>query len=101
MEHQAAEKPINLVLPVLTRPEIVQQAVAGTLSGQIGLSLLTVEALLVLANAVGGKTHLNTLLHVHMRTGVCPGFRYCHSSWFTKISASVQFCHWKPLVWST
>ncbi len=42
-----------LVLPVLTKPEIVEQAVAGVLSGQISLSLSNVEAVLVLANAVG------------------------------------------------
>ena len=41
------------MLPVLTKPEVVHQAVAGILSGQVGLSLLNVEALLVLANAVG------------------------------------------------
>ena len=53
LEHQASKKPINLVIPVLTRADVVQQAVAGTLSGQISLSMLNVEALLVLANAVG------------------------------------------------
>ena len=42
-----------LVLPVLSRPEVVEQAVAGVLSGQISLSLSNVESLLVLANAVG------------------------------------------------
>ncbi|KAL3155230.1 hypothetical protein ABBQ32_013168 [Trebouxia sp. C0010 RCD-2024] len=57
VEHEAANKPISLVLPVLTRPEVVQQAVAGIISGQTGLSLLIVEALLVLANAVGLKPH--------------------------------------------
>lgn len=41
------------MLPVLTRPDVVQQAVAGILSGQIGLTMSSVEALLVLANAVG------------------------------------------------
>lgn len=53
VEHEAINKPISLVLPVLTRPEVVRQAVAGIISGQTGLSLLNVEALLVLANAVG------------------------------------------------
>ena len=53
MEHQATEKPTSLVLPVLTRPDIVQQAVVGILCGQIGLTLSNVEDLLVLANAVG------------------------------------------------
>lgn len=42
------------MLPVLTRPDVVQQSVAGMLSGQIGLTMSNVEALLVLANAVGG-----------------------------------------------
>ncbi len=45
--------PVTLVLPVLTKPEIVEQAVAGVLSGQISLSMSNVEAILVLANAVG------------------------------------------------
>ena len=45
--------PVNLVLPVLTKPEIVEQAVAGVLSGQISLSMSNEEAILVLANAVG------------------------------------------------
>ncbi len=42
-----------LLLPVLTKPEIVEQSVAGVLSGQISLSMSNVEAILVLANAVG------------------------------------------------
>ena len=42
-----------LVLPVLTKPEVVEQAVAGILSGQIRLLMSNVEAVLVLANAVG------------------------------------------------
>ena len=50
---QHATGPISLVLPVLTRPDVVQQAVDGIHSGQINLSLLNMEALLVLANAVG------------------------------------------------
>lgn len=53
MEHQATGKPISLVLPVLTKPDLVQQAVAGILSSQISLSMSSVEPLLVLANAVG------------------------------------------------
>lgn len=53
VEHQAAGTPCSLVLPVPTRPDAVQQAVAGILRGQISLSLSTVEPLLVLANAVG------------------------------------------------
>lgn len=53
MEHRNHETPMVLVLPVLSRPEVVEQAVAGVLSGQISLSLSNVESLLVLANAVG------------------------------------------------
>ena len=45
--------PLSLILPVLTKPEIVAQAVAGVLSGQISLSMSNVEPVLVLANAVG------------------------------------------------
>ena len=53
MEHLATGTPIILVVPVLTRPDVVQQAVAGVLSGQISLSLSRVEPLLFFANAVG------------------------------------------------
>lgn len=52
-QHKDSNSPLELVLPVLTDPDIVQQAVAGVLSGQIRLSMSTVEPLLVLANAVG------------------------------------------------
>ena len=41
------------VLPVLTAPEIVHQAVAGILGGKINLSAANIEPILVLANAVG------------------------------------------------
>jgi len=53
LERKATLVPIILVLPVLTKPEVVEQAVAGILSGQISLSMSNVEAVLVLANAVG------------------------------------------------
>ena len=55
--------PINLTAPVLTRPEIVQQAVIGVLSGQINISLSNVEPLPVLANAVG-VSHTAFVSHV-------------------------------------
>ena len=41
------------MLPALTDPVIVQQAVAGVLKGHIRLSSSNVEAILVFANAVG------------------------------------------------
>lgn len=53
MEHKATTGPVILITPVLTHPNIVEEAVAGVLSGQISLSLSNVEAVLVLANAVG------------------------------------------------
>ncbi len=53
MEHKAVTGPLILTMPVLTQPEIVEEAVAGVLSGQISLSLSNVEAVLVLANAAG------------------------------------------------
>ena len=53
VDQHVTGKPVELVLPVLTRPDIVEQAVAGILSGQVSLSLSNVEALLVFANAVG------------------------------------------------
>ena len=46
-------QPLSLVLPALTDPVIVQQAVAGVLKGHMCLASSTVEAILVLANAVG------------------------------------------------
>ena len=52
------------MLPALTDPAIVQQAVAGLLKGHIRLSSSNIEAVLVLANAVG-VSHLlgsNTIL---------------------------------------
>ena len=63
LEHQGTTSPINLVLPVLTRPDVVQQAVAGMLSGQIGLTMSNVEAFLVVANAVG-VSHMAYVLHL-------------------------------------
>ena len=63
MAHQSTAVPFNLILPVLTKPEIVQQAVAGVLSGQISLSMSSVEALLVLANAVG-------VSHMHFESSI-------------------------------
>ncbi len=53
MEHKAAMGPLTLIMPVLAKPEIVEEAVAGILSGQISLSQSNVEAVLVLANAAG------------------------------------------------
>ena len=41
------------MLPVLTSPDIVRKAVAGVLSGNIELSMSTVQACLVLANSIG------------------------------------------------
>ena len=55
--------PLNLVLPVLTKSDVVQQAVVGVLSGQISLSMSSVEALLVLANAVG-------VSHMHFESSI-------------------------------
>lgn len=69
MKQQATGSLINLVLPVLTRPDVMQ-AVAAILSGQIGLAVSSVEELLVLANAVG-ISHmvcvlcLRSIMHVH------------------------------------
>ena len=53
VKHEATGKSVGLVLPVLTRPDVVQQAVVGILCGEIGLTMLNVEDFLVLANAVG------------------------------------------------
>ena len=53
LEHGSRSSPLELVLPVLTSPEIVEKAVAGVLSGQVKLSMLTVEPCLVLANSIG------------------------------------------------
>ena len=49
------------MLPALTDPVIVQQAVAGVLRGHMRLSISNIEAVLVLANAVG-VSHLLVLM---------------------------------------
>lgn len=58
LEHKNNGSPLELILPVLTSPDILEQAVAGVLSGQISLSLSSVEPLLVLANAIGVSQQL-------------------------------------------
>ncbi len=45
--------PLQLTLPVLTSPDIVQLAVEGIYSGTIALSWSNVEPMLVLANSIG------------------------------------------------
>ena len=50
-EHQSAA-PLQLLLPVLTDPAIVQTAVAALYRGKICLSMCTVEAIIVLAHAI-------------------------------------------------
>ena len=52
-DFQAIAGPLQLTLPVLTSPDIVQLAVAGIYSGTIALSWSTVEPVLVLANSIG------------------------------------------------
>lgn len=52
-DHPASRQPLELVTPVCTEPEVLQQAVASLLSGEIKLSGRNIEPLLVLANAVG------------------------------------------------
>lgn len=51
-EHQSLA-PLQLILPVLTDPEIVQHAVAALHCGSIQLSMSNVEVILVLANSIG------------------------------------------------
>jgi len=46
-------EPLQLVLPVLTDPAILKQAVLGIHSGVISLSWRTAEAVLVMANSIG------------------------------------------------
>lgn len=48
-----SEAPLQLILPVLTDPAVVQHAVAALYRGLICLSMCSVEAILVLANAIG------------------------------------------------
>lgn len=95
MEHEAAGQPINLVLPVLTKQDVVH-LVAGILSGQISLSMSSVEPLLVLANAV-------EVSHIVLQTVIQ---QLCRSS-----TASELYCvnclllcslsHWRQLVWNS
>ena len=56
---------LSLVLPALTDPAIVQQAVAGVLKGHIRLSSSNIEAVLVLANAVS-VSHLHVVMNTHL-----------------------------------
>ena len=58
-------QPLSLVFPALTDPLIVQQAVAGVLKGHIRLSSSNIEAVLVLANAVG-VSHLLVVMNTHL-----------------------------------
>lgn len=53
LEHRSQDSPLNLVLPVLTSPDVVEKAVASVLSGNIKLSMSIVEPFLVLANSIG------------------------------------------------
>ena len=55
-------QPLSLVLPALTDPVTVRQAVAGVLKGHMCLSSSNIEAVLVLANAVGVSHLLVQLL---------------------------------------
>ena len=58
-------QPLSLVLPALTDPVIVQQAVAGLLKGHMCLSSSNIEDVLVLANAVG-VSHLLVVLQYEL-----------------------------------
>jgi len=52
-DFEAIAGPLQLTLPVLTSPDIVQLAVAGIYSSRIALSWTNVEPMLVLANSIG------------------------------------------------
>jgi hypothetical protein len=52
-DFEAIAGPLQLTLPVLTSPDIVQLAVAGIYSCTIALSWSNVEPTLVLANSIG------------------------------------------------
>ena len=52
-DFEAIAGPLQLTLPVLTSPDIVQLAVAGIYSGTIAVSWSNVEPMLVLANSIG------------------------------------------------
>lgn len=76
-EHRPQGTPLDLVLPVLTSADIVEKAVAGVLSGKIGLSMSTVEPCLVLANSIG-VSHLldgtaTAILHILQLSALLPG----------------------------
>ena len=70
-EHQSLA-PLQLMLPVLTAPEVVQYAVAAIHSGSIELNMCNVEAILVLANSIGVIALL--LLNSHSS--------FCSLCWF-------------------
>jgi len=51
-QHKDTTQPLQLIMPVYTTREVVLQAIIGILGGQIKLSLLDVEPILVLANSI-------------------------------------------------
>ena len=73
-EHQSLA-PLQLILPVLTAPEVVQHAVAALHSGSIALSMCNVEAILVLANSIG-------VIALLLLISLLPVYSLCHlASW--------------------
>ena len=78
LEHKAggSKAPLKLVLPVACRPELVYTAIAGILGGQIKLSLSTVEAILVLSNAIGVRIQTPTS-HMLAQCSHVSGFLPC------------------------
>ena len=52
-DFEAIAGPLQLILPVLTSPDIVQLAVSGIYNSTITLSWSNVEPILVMANSIG------------------------------------------------
>jgi len=52
-DHKGSAGPLQMTLPVLTSPDIVQLAVTGIYRGEIAISWSNVEPILVLANSIG------------------------------------------------
>ena len=69
-------EPLELVLPVLTDPAILKEAVLGIHSGVISLSWHTAEAVLVMANSIGVSAciakHGRLLLQSTYSNMLCP-----------------------------
>lgn len=71
-EHKDTE-PLTLVLPVLTDPAVLQEALKGLHSGTLSMSWQTAEAVLVMANSIGVSAFevSGSRLHLQVSSSTC------------------------------